>query len=100
MFKNYANFSARTSRRGYWMAFLINFIVAIVLATLFVQILGISFVYYLYALAVLVPGIAMGIRRLRDAGKPWWWLIIPIANIVMLAGVTAPQDEHKEVPVI
>jgi uncharacterized membrane protein YhaH (DUF805 family) len=42
----------------------------------------ISYISLLYSLAVLVPNIAVGVRRMHDTGRPGWWIIIPIINIV------------------
>ena len=84
MWLNYANFEARTTVRGYWMAILINFLVSLVLGI-------IPFVGWIlagpYALAVLVPGLAIMIRRLRDAGKHWtnvFWLFLPFAGVIIV----------------
>ena len=84
MWKNYVNFTDRTTVRGFWMAILFNIIVAIVLSVIFVVILDIVIIYVLYVLAVFLPGLAIQIRRLRDAGKKWTWIFI---NLVPLAGI-------------
>lgn len=93
MWTNYFNFSGRTSRPGYWWAVLCNFIVSTVLGY-------IPYVGTLYALAALIPGLAMGIRRLNDAGKQWTWIFInfvpligQIIYIVMLCQPTAPEAD-------
>ena len=92
MWTNYANFSGRTSVRGYWMAFLFNFIAGLIVAF-------IPFVSYVYSLAVLVPSLAIAVRRLRDSGKKWTYLLLgliplagPIILIVLLCKPTAPID--------
>ena len=94
MWKNYANFSGRTSVRGYWMAILFNFIAATIIGFIPIRILA-----SLYALAVLIPGLALVVRRLRDAGKPWTCIflsLIPLAGgiilIVLLCKPSAPID--------
>jgi len=89
MWKNFANFSDRTTVRGYWMAFLFNiiamFAVAIVTGIL-VGLIGAGFwaIYVIYCLAMIVPYLALTVRRLKDAGKPWFYIFvsaIPIAGI-------------------
>ena len=45
------------------------------------------FLYYLYAVAVLLPGLAVGFRRLHDIGRSAWWLLIalvPLAGGIVL----------------
>ena len=82
MWKNYVNFSDRTSVRGYWMAFLFNFIAALVLGVLAAIVPVLSFLSGIYSLAVLIPGLAIVIRRLRDAGKQWYAIFIAFVPLV------------------
>ena len=87
MWKNYANFSGRTSRRGYWMAFLFNviagFIVGFISGFLSVFIPAMTIIGTLYTIVMIVPGLSITIRRLRDAGRHWAWIFI---NLVPLVG--------------
>lgn len=87
MWKNYFNFKDRTSVRGYWMAVLINIVVAILLVLLS-KFSGIfTIVYFLYCLAVLIPGIALSVRRLHDINKSGGWFFIgfvPIVGAILL----------------
>jgi uncharacterized membrane protein YhaH (DUF805 family) len=39
--------------------------------------------YYIYFLAVLVPSIALAIRRMHDVGKSGWYILIPIYNFIL-----------------
>ena len=82
MWKNFANFSDRTSRRGYWMAFLINFIIGLVLSVIIAIIPKLGFISTIYGLAVLIPSLAIAVRRLRDAGKHWAWIFITLVPAV------------------
>lgn len=96
MWKNYVNFSDRTDLRGYWMAFLINFLAVAVLSLLANVLPALAFISGLYGLAVLVPSLAIAVRRLRDTGKEWYWILvglIPVVGwiilIVLLCGKSA-----------
>ncbi len=95
MWKNFANFQDRTSKRGYWMAVLFNVIFALVVAVVAVA-LKMAIVSTLYSVAIAIPGIAITIRRLHDIGKPGYWILagcIPVIGgiwlIVLLAGDTS-----------
>lgn len=44
---------------------------------------GATILSNLYSLAVLIPGIAVGIRRMHDVGKSGWFMLIPIYNIIL-----------------
>ena len=39
----------------------------------------------IYALAVLIPSIAVGVRRMHDIDRSGWWLLLPIVNLVFAA---------------
>ena len=82
MWKNYANFKDRTSVRGYWMAFLFNFLAGIILGVITGVIPVLGFLAGLYSLAALIPGLAIAVRRLRDAGKPWYCIFISFVPLV------------------
>lgn len=87
--KDYAKFDGRATRTQYWMFYLFNFVFSFVLG--FVDgMLGLAGdsgygpLGGLYSLAVLIPAIAVGVRRMHDGGRSGWWLIVPIANLVFL----------------
>ncbi len=87
MWKNYANFHDRTTVRGFWMAFLFNFLAGLVLGILTAILPVLGFLTGLYSLAVLVPGLAICVRRLRDAGKAWYCIFlsfIPLVGAIIL----------------
>lgn len=86
--KKYAVFSGRARRKEYWMFVLFNIIFTIVASALDTVIFGIAFegfgpLYVVYALAVLVPGLAVSVRRLHDVGKSGWYLLV---NLIPIAG--------------
>ncbi|HEY6951575.1 MAG TPA: DUF805 domain-containing protein, partial [Bacteroidota bacterium] len=85
--ENYANFKGRARRKEYWMFFLLNLIVVMALAVVDFVIGSFPVIYMLYLLAVLVPSIAVFVRRMHDVGKSgWWWLIglIPVIGSIWL----------------
>ena len=87
MWQNYANFSDRTSVRGYWMAFLFNLLASAVIGTVVSIIPALNFLSTIYALAVLIPGLAINVRRLRDAGYRWTsllWFFLPVIGWIIV----------------
>ena len=82
MWKNYANFSGRTDRRGYWIPVLFNFIIGTILGVIVTIIPQLAFLSSLWGLALLIPGITICVRRLRDAGKNWPWMFICLVPVV------------------
>lgn len=82
--KKYTDFSGRARRKEFWMFVLINFIISIVL-TIIDRVAGLTYgtapaeygiLTTIYALAVLLPSIAVSIRRLHDINKPGLWFLI------------------------
>ena len=89
--KNYVNFEGRADRKEFWMFFLFNFVIGIVLSFLggMDNILGTLFtiIYVLYYLGILLPMLSIGARRLHDTDRSgWWWLInfLPIIGWIVL----------------
>ena len=85
-FSNYVNFSDRACRSEYW--FWTLFVVIADLVALGIDAaIGIQVVSGLFGLAVLLPGIAVAIRRLHDLDRTGWWLFIwfiPIVGWIIL----------------
>lgn len=93
----YVDFTGRARRKEYWMFFLINLLFAI-LAMLVDNLLGTTmqiagenlpygFVYIVYALFVLMPNLAVTVRRLHDAGKSGWYILIsfiPFVGLILI----------------
>jgi uncharacterized membrane protein YhaH (DUF805 family) len=87
--RKYAVFSGRARRKEYWMFFLFNILIALALG-LVEGILNLwpesdrSVLASLYELAVFVPALAVGVRRMHDTDRRGWWLLFPIVNLVFL----------------
>ena len=80
--KNYANFEGRATRSEYWYFFLFNLIASILLSIIGAAI-KMPFLDGIYSLAVLVPSIAVGVRRMHDVDKSGWFILVPIYNLVL-----------------
>jgi len=80
--KNYANFEGRARRKEYWMFALFNIIFSFVFGFT-CGLIGIPELANLYTLAVLVPSIAVGVRRMHDVGKSGWFILIPFYNFIL-----------------
>jgi uncharacterized membrane protein YhaH (DUF805 family) len=88
--KRYAQFSGRSRRKEYWMFTLINIIISLAIYAVSFATLSHStvvsgilvVVFFIYSLLVLVPGLAVAVRRLHDIGKSGWMLLIGLIPIV------------------
>ena len=79
--KKYAVFNGRAGREEYWYFVLFNIIASVVLSIVD-HFLGIALFGSLYALAVLLPGIGVSIRRLHDTNRSGWWLLIAFIPLI------------------
>jgi uncharacterized membrane protein YhaH (DUF805 family) len=80
--QNYATFSGRARRSEYWYFVLFNAIISIGLG--FVSgLMQVPQLVNIYSFAVLIPSIAVGVRRMHDVGKSGWFLLIPIYNLIL-----------------
>lgn len=107
--KRYAQFSGRASKREFWGFALFSAVVEV--AILFVA--GIMFeineslgsifgiLYWLFVIALVIPHLSVGVRRLHDIGKSGWWFLIvlvpligPIWLIVLCCQASVNEDNQ------
>jgi uncharacterized membrane protein YhaH (DUF805 family) len=77
----YAQISGRASRSEYWWFVLFTLIASAAAGVLDVFFPG-DLLQSLFSIAIFIPGIALGIRRMHDIGKSGWWLLIGLIPII------------------
>jgi uncharacterized membrane protein YhaH (DUF805 family) len=77
----YVTFSGRARRSEFWWFALFSIIVSIVGAAID-AIIGSSIVGFLLALALLLPSLAVTVRRLHDTGRSGWWILIALVPLI------------------
>jgi uncharacterized membrane protein YhaH (DUF805 family) len=80
--QNYANFNGRARRAEYWYFVLFNMIASIIVGIIG-GLMDFELLGNLYSLAVLLPSLAVGVRRMHDVGKSGWFILIPIYNFIL-----------------
>jgi uncharacterized membrane protein YhaH (DUF805 family) len=106
VFRNYAEFAGRARRPEFWWWVLFTTIVSAGLNAFSVVRIGDvatlgGLLSGLWGLAVLIPGLAVTVRRLRDAGYGWgniFWVLLPVAGLIVLV-VFLAQLSRGERPV-
>jgi uncharacterized membrane protein YhaH (DUF805 family) len=83
--RKYAVFSGRASRAEYWWFYLLT-IVAGLVGGLLDRLVGGQVVSWILNLFLLVPWIAVSVRRLHDIDRTGWWLLILFLS-VLLGGI-------------
>lgn len=104
-FKGYVDFTGRSTRSEYWWIWLGNMILLVPFYSAYFKVLanprneaalmalgGIAIIYMIFGLALILPMLALTVRRLRDAGFHWALIFIifipmvgPLALLVLLA---------------
>ena len=84
--KKYANFTDRARRSEFWYFALFNFLLSLVIGILFRHGTA-QTMQSLVSLALLIPNIAVSIRRLHDTGRSGWhllWYLLPVVGWIIL----------------
>ena len=95
--EHYADFKGRARRKEFWMFMLINWVISMVLAIIG-GLIHFTLLGSIYSLAVLVPTLGVGVRRLHDMGKSGWWYLIclvPVLGAIYLIYLWC-QDSQAE----
>ena len=80
--KKYAVFDGRAHRTEFWLFFLFSFIISFFLGVIVGLVESLWFITTLYALAVLIPGLAVSVRRLHDTNRSGWWILTGLVPIL------------------
>ena len=112
-FKGYVDFAGRSTRSDYWWIWLGNMIIYIPFffaygnaisnprnESALISLGGTAIIYMVIGLALLLPGLALTVRRLRDAGFHWaliFIVFIPLGSIVLLVLLAMPTKEAEVV---
>ena len=89
--KNYAGFSGRSQRSEYWYFVLFYMLIYIALTAVdyFAGLgaAGIGLLSTIFSLAMLIPSLAVSVRRLHDTDRSGWWILIgfvPVIGFIVL----------------
>ena len=81
-FSNYANFSGRAPRSALWWWVLFSILANFVAVAVDAAAIGMPALQMLVALGLLLPGLAVGVRRLHDLDKSGWWYLIGFVPVI------------------
>jgi uncharacterized membrane protein YhaH (DUF805 family) len=93
----YAQFSGRASRSEYWWFFLGSFLIGIALGVIDAA-LGSAVLTSLFVLGIIIPSIALNVRRLHDTGRSGWYVLlslIPLFGPLVLLVFYASQGDKR-----
>lgn len=115
-FKGYVDFTGRSTRSEYWWIWLGNMILLVPFYSVYFKALanprneaalmalgGIAIIYMIFGIALFLPGLALTVRRLRDAGFHWaliFIIFIPMVGPLVLLVLLAMPSKQVEVVTI
>lgn len=97
--KKYTQFSGRARRQEYWMFTLFSVIISVVLGIIDVTTGTQPLLGTIYILAVLLPSLAVAVRRLHDTDRSGWWLLlvlIPLVGAIILLVFLASEGKPED----
>jgi len=78
----YAEFNGRARRSEYWYFVLINVFISLVIFIVDAGLGSFGLLGILYSLAILIPGLAVSVRRLHDTGRSGWMLLLALIPLI------------------
>lgn len=94
-YRNYVDFGSRTTRKEYWMFFLIYVVIYFLL-----KVLGLNLLFLIFLAISIIPSASITARRLHDVGSSGWWQLIafiPVIGIVFLLIWLAQEGEGDNI---
>jgi uncharacterized membrane protein YhaH (DUF805 family) len=103
-FGNYVNFSGRAARSEFWYWTLFTVLANLVAGIIDAVLGGVGLVGLIVSLALLLPGIAVSVRRLHDLDRTGWWLLLVFTGIGVILlliwdcmkGTTGPNSHGAD----
>jgi len=80
--RKYAIFDGRARRKEYWMFWLVNFVIEMILGMLDILLFSLGLLGAIYGLFIFIPGLAVTVRRLHDTNRSGWWILISLVPLV------------------
>ncbi|MEN9692558.1 MAG: putative cytochrome [Actinomycetota bacterium] len=96
-FTKYVEFTGRARRSEFWYFFLFSMLLNAA-ASVVDQGLPGDMMGNVVSIALLMPSLGVGVRRMHDIGKSGWFILIPIYNIFLFATDTDPNPNQWGVP--
>jgi uncharacterized membrane protein YhaH (DUF805 family) len=78
----YADFQGRAARPEYWWFALFNALADILASILDKDVIGYPVLQVIVALALIIPAVAVGVRRLHDTDRSGWWLLVVFVPLI------------------
>jgi uncharacterized membrane protein YhaH (DUF805 family) len=91
----YVDFQGKAGRKEFW-SFLAFFYVTTFIASGVDGFMGTEFIGTLTVLAIILPYLAVAVRRMNDVGKSGWFILVPIYNIILALTPSKPEKASQD----
>ena len=81
-FKDCIKFDGRARRSEFWFFALFSYLIYLVIKLIDIAMHTVIFTD-LYYLVMLLPAVALSVRRMHDTNKSWWYFLIPVYNLIL-----------------
>jgi uncharacterized membrane protein YhaH (DUF805 family) len=88
--KKYVDFQGRATRKDFWSFFVFFYVVSFIAGAVD-GFLGTDFVASVAIVAILLPYLAVAVRRMNDVGKSGWFILVPIYNFILFCTPSKPS---------
>jgi uncharacterized membrane protein YhaH (DUF805 family) len=92
--KKYVDFQGRATRKEFWL-FVLFFYISAFVGGIIDGLAGTDFIGNLILLALILPYLAVAVRRMHDVGKAGWFILIPIYNFVLACTASVPTQSNE-----
>jgi uncharacterized membrane protein YhaH (DUF805 family) len=91
----YVDFQGKAGRKEFW-SFLAFFYATTFIASGVDGFMGTEFIGTLTVLAIILPYLAVAVRRMNDVGKSGWFILVPIYNLILALTPSKPEKPSQE----
>jgi uncharacterized membrane protein YhaH (DUF805 family) len=92
--KKYVDFQGRATRKEFWL-FVLFVYAAASIGGIIDGLVGTGFIGSLIVLALILPYLAVAVRRMHDVGKAGWFILVPFYNLILACTASIPTETNE-----
>lgn len=92
--KKYVDFQGKATRKEFWL-FVLFVYIAVFIGGFIDGLLGTEFIGNLILLSLILPYLAVAVRRMHDVGKAGWYIIVPFYNFILACSSSKSSDSSS-----
>lgn len=92
--KKYVDFQGRATRKEFWL-FVVFVYAAAFIGGIIDGLVGTDFIGSLIVLALILPYLAVAVRRMHDVGKAGWFILVPFYNLILACTASLPTETNE-----